>query len=183
MDKPKIIINEMVSENIIPEDRVFEITDYMKEIYVEKYSRMFGQGNFGKSSNKNYALKLAGINLMKYSDLRAEQRKFYVTKVKNKSKSGIVYCISNTAFPGFYKIGITKNLDLRLRSYQTYDPHRNFKVEHYVLVEDARKIEKELLNSFDINIRKSEWVETGKVKDIILRYRPLSRLYNDCNII
>jgi len=80
---------------------------------------------------------------------------------KINNKSGFLYIVSNCNFPGFYKVGVTKNVSSRINNYQTSSPHRNYKIEHYVFHPTAyvaeRKI-KEMINPFALSIR-HEWYE------------------------
>ena len=76
-------------------------------------------------------------------------------------KTGYVYIISNPAYPGFLKFGITDNINKRLSTYQTSCPHRNYKVEYYIKHINYKQIEKELEKSmkYFVKQRKNEWVE------------------------
>lgn len=163
-----VIFYEMVEEGIMPKFGIFDITSQMKEKYTSLYSKHSGKGNIKTSSNKNYALKLAGISLLKLSKQREEVRESIKKTPTEKSKSGIVYLISNPAFEEFLKIGMTQNLVNRLRSYQTYDPMRRFQVEHYRVVENAREEEKYYLTHHKINLAKGEWVYKQNVKELFL---------------
>ena len=42
---------------------------------------------------------------------------------------GYLYVLSNENYKGWLKLGITKNMTKRLRTYQTGDPFRGYKVE------------------------------------------------------
>ena len=115
----------------------------------------------------SYALKLAGLSLLKLNKKREDKSKS-LKKAEQKTKSGIVYIISNEAFPGYYKVGMTQNLKQRLKSYQTYDPHRRFKVEHYRVVDDARSVERYFLTHCNVDISSGEWVKGENIKSIFL---------------
>ena len=76
-------------------------------------------------------------------------------------KSGYLYIISNPAHKGWYKIGITDDIQSRLNVYQTGDPKRSYKVEYYIKHPDcltAEKKIKEMMHYFARNI-KNEWFE------------------------
>jgi predicted GIY-YIG superfamily endonuclease len=78
---------------------------------------------------------------------------------KTRQKEGYVYIISNKAFPKFYKIGVTHDIQDRLRTYQTSAPHRDYKVEYYIKHPDCYKAEqsiKEMMKYFALE-RKNEW--------------------------
>jgi hypothetical protein len=80
-------------------------------------------------------------------------------------KCGIVYLISNEAFPGYLKIGMTQNLDKRLSQYQTYDPFRRFKVEDYAFVIDRALEEKRFISKWSIDLGNGEWVPELGVRE------------------
>lgn len=76
-------------------------------------------------------------------------------------KAGYLYIITNKAFPGFVKVGVTENLNARLRTYQTSDPKRSYKMEFYIFHPDcysAEKRIKETMKPFAKSI-KNEWFE------------------------
>ncbi len=74
-----------------------------------------------------------------------------------------VYVISHQKSPGEYKVGIAKNWNARLNSYQTADPDRAYKMEYTKLTSHFREIEKYIHEKFD---NKHEWVR-GELADII----------------
>ena len=74
-----------------------------------------------------------------------------------------VYVISNVNDKGYYKVGIAKDWQVRLNSYQTGDPDRAYKLEYKFLTPKFREIEKHIHQKFK---NRHEWVE-AKLKDII----------------
>lgn len=81
--------------------------------------------------------------------------------MSSRSKSGYIYVIVNENFPGFCKIGVTKNIKNRLRTYQTSSPFRNYKVIHYIEHPDCYLAEKNIqqnLKNFALSVKK-EWFE------------------------
>lgn len=76
-----------------------------------------------------------------------------------KLKEGYVYIISNANFEGYYKIGITGNIDDRLRTYQTSSPFRNYKVEYYIKHPNCSEAEKQIKNNmkYFATDSKNEW--------------------------
>lgn len=75
-------------------------------------------------------------------------------------ESGYVYIISNSNFPGYYKIGITKDIKKRLNTYQTSSPHRNYKIEYYIHHPNYKKAEKDIhgmMHYFAVEYGKGEW--------------------------
>lgn len=76
-------------------------------------------------------------------------------------KSGYLYLITNKAFPGFVKVGVTTDIKSRLHTYQTSDPKRQYKIEFYVEHPDcytAEKKIKEMMKYFAAS-QKNEWYE------------------------
>ena len=74
-----------------------------------------------------------------------------------------VYVISNDAFEGKYKVGITQNTKAKLNNYQTSDPDRGYKLRHIKYTYSFREIEKFIHEKYK---NKHEWV-TGNLQDII----------------
>ena len=73
--------------------------------------------------------------------------------------SGYLYIISNENFPGWIKIGTTKDLNKRLQTYQTASPHRNYVLEYSLFHPkylEAEKQIKDTMKPFASEIR-NEW--------------------------
>lgn len=68
---------------------------------------------------------------------------------------GFIYVISNSAFPDKYKVGIARDVDKRLNSYQTSEPERAYKVEYKKETPLYREIETAVHDSFTTQ---HEWV-------------------------
>lgn len=76
-------------------------------------------------------------------------------------KGGYLYIVTNDAFPGFVKVGCTEDLDARLRSYQTSDPKRGYKMVFNIPHPDCIPAEKrirEAMRHFALSQR-NEWYE------------------------
>ena len=73
-----------------------------------------------------------------------------------------VYIISHPKYPGEFKVGIAKDCDARLNSYQTSDPDRTYKLECGHLTHNFREIEKYIHAKFD---NKHEWIK-ARLEDI-----------------
>jgi predicted GIY-YIG superfamily endonuclease len=76
-----------------------------------------------------------------------------------KHTEGFVYIISNSNFPTYYKVGVTQNINKRLKSYQTSSPYRNYKIEYYIFHSDCYKAEKQIEESMKhfCTDKKNEW--------------------------
>lgn len=170
MQRSETVISELIKLSIIPEYDEFIITERLIDEYQQTYTSVFEpkHGNF-KSSNMKYNRKLAGLFLLKENQSRVNKtEEIRVSNKKYKTECGIIYLISNPAFSGCFKVGLTKNLEKRLNAYQTCDPNRSYKVEHYKFVNDLRLTEKLLLEKFKIDIVKGEWVKNEKIKSVLL---------------
>jgi len=166
MKYDSIIFESLIVDNIIPINGLFEITDTLLEEYIKLYGLYNGSSDFGTNSNKQYAKKLAGLSFLKLNRIRASSSNEF-----NSLSSGIVYIISNPAFENYVKIGITKNLKKRLQAYQTYDPFRRFRIEHYFIFNNAKELEKYILKHPIIEAAKGEWVKSDNVKELFLSGR------------
>jgi hypothetical protein len=124
---------------------VFTITEEMKKQYVKLYPTFSDSSGKLKPKETKFALKLAGLSLLKLNETRRENTKSKIVKSGNKTESGIVYLVSNPVFEGYLKIGMTKDLNSRMKTYQTCDPLRRFKVKHWKIVENAKTTETFLL--------------------------------------
>lgn len=100
------------------------------------------------------------------------------------SDGGYLYLISNTAWPGWIKVGTTKNIKTRLRTYQTGSPFRDYNVIYSVKHPkylDAEKRIKKQMKYFASEIR-NEWF---KIDFIIARDRLIEQLdnyfYGECD--
>lgn len=75
-------------------------------------------------------------------------------------KSGYVYAVTNPSWEGYVKIGSTIDVYDRLQCYQTYSPHRDYKLVGYVFSEERLKLERLIQNQFPD--RKCEWIDTDE---------------------
>jgi hypothetical protein len=142
---------------------------YVGREYIKRTHPFYVAGKRFKDWDECYAYwtQKSGIDfthLTKNKDVEYEE-----ASVSNK---GFVYIIYNPAFEGWYKIGKADNLEARLRTYQTGDPHRAYKVCYEVEFEDCRAAEnavKVLLQDDDKIILKNEWVMTAfdRIRNII----------------
>jgi hypothetical protein len=167
-EKAEIIVSQMIKDNLISKEGLFEITDVLLEEYINRYSVNFRKSNsyILRNSDKRFAKKLAGMTFIKLNKRRATELSTEVKKKVSisKLKFGFLYLISNPVFPGMYKVGMTQDLEKRLVQYQTCDPLRRYKIEHVILSEDRRKTEQEILSKFKIDVVNGEWIDSEKVK-------------------
>lgn len=168
-DKEKIVIDKMINKKLIPSKGNFLVDDELVNKYVKIYDAEFSSNDgLGKhKTNNRLARKLAGLTLLRLNDSRNELKLIFKAKQTTKNNFGFVYIVSNPAFDGCVKIGLTKNLNKRLDTYQTYDPFRQFKVEHYTVCENVRELEKRILDKFSIDLIKGEWLKIENTKPIL----------------
>ena len=74
-----------------------------------------------------------------------------------------VYIISHPKYEGEYKVGIASNVQRRLKSYQTSDPAREYKLEYTIATERYRELERHIHTTFHT---RHEWV-SANLSDII----------------
>ena len=76
-------------------------------------------------------------------------------------KNGYLYIITNEAFKGWVKVGTTWNLNDRLHTYQTGDPHRRYKVVYSLCHHNFRSAEKKIKKLMAPFAKKiiNEWYE------------------------
>ena len=101
-----------------------------REVLLE--SLKCGTGNFGKRSNMLYSLKLSALSLIKYNKSIGYKD----------GTAGFLYAITNPAWPGKVKLGLSTQPHKRLAQYQTYSPLRDYKMYHWSFWLDVRKAEK-----------------------------------------
>lgn len=174
IDREQLILNRMINDGVISENIPLEISVEMIDHYCLIYDTLFttGKGN-QKKSNKRFARKLAALTIMDF------YRNNFSDQVTNKSKNptlkcGFIYIISNPSFPGTVKVGLTKDIVKRLDTYQTYDPYRKFKIEHYEFCEDVCAKERYMLDQFSIDLYKGEWIDDKRedIKKVLFDYWP-----------
>lgn len=167
-EKARKIFNVMIDRGLIPAIGKFQVTEELIEESFFIFRELFPplRNKFPKPSEVKLSKRIAGLNFLKLLDER-EETVTVVKKQRSTTRCGFVYVISNPSFPNKYKIGMTTDLHQRLDTYQTYDPNRAFKVEHYRFVEDRRKTEKFLLETCQLDIDKGEWVSDEKIKKMI----------------
>lgn len=156
------VIEELIRNKCIPTAGIFQITEQLLSDYIRIYGILNSTKN-GKLNNTNYkfARRLAGRTLVKFL---SEDRSAKLVDIR----SGLVYMISNPAFPARVKIGMTMDVEKRLAQYQTYDPYRSYKIERYNFVLDRRNKEKQILTSPELMREGGEWVQKVNADSVFL---------------
>lgn len=85
---------------------------------------------------------------------------------KTKIKEGFIYFITNSAFPGWVKIGSTINLSERLSTYQTCDPNRKYIIQFSKYFPDCKTAEFQLHNLLNVHQGNGEWFKINVKKAI-----------------
>lgn len=83
-------------------------------------------------------------------------------------REGFVYLVSNKAYPGWIKVGMTIDFENRLTQYNVYDPNNGFEMHTIKWVYDRRHIETLLLSAINdkATSRKGEWFYISKEQAI-----------------
>lgn len=164
------VFEVMMKRGLMPTKGSFQVTEEMLEHSYNIYREVHGFDPTKRMSNAEvkFSKRLAGLNMMKLSMSRTDDIPNGALK-SNKVRCGFVYMVSNPAFPGIFKVGMTTNLNKRLSTYQTGDPYRSYKVENYRFVEDRKLIEDSLLKEFSLDVVKGEWVKSEKASEIFLK--------------
>lgn len=97
---------------------------------------------------------------------------------------GYLYLITNSAWPGWIKVGTTKNINSRIKTYQTGSPFRDYTVVYSVKHPDYLKAERNIkkqMKYFASEIR-NEWfrVDLQIAKDRILEQLD-NYFYGECD--
>lgn len=170
--KAKLIFETMIQRSLLPETGEFLIDDKLLNMSVTIGAELFSKKSSEskrKPSDIRLHKKIAGLNFLFLLNERISEREVLQVKKSSNIKQhcGVVYVIANPAFPDYLKIGITKNLQKRLSSYQTYDPYRQFTVIKTIFVANIRNAETQLLEKFRImDAYTGEWVPVTYKKEI-----------------
>lgn len=172
MNTAEKVLKSLIETGVLPSSGLFEINDSLLNIYCSRY-KMASSPSESSSYRANspcnirYQRKVAGVVLNRLLESRIPVKVIsHENKLYMNTKSGFVYVLTNPAFEGYYKIGMTTDLNKRLQTYQTYDPHRQYKIHHNVFVSDRRETERKVLESFNVSLVKGEWIKSDEVLKI-----------------
>ena len=143
-DTVALVLKELEERGLIYPS-FFQIDSKLLDKYESIYNRITGGNGKAKSSNSRFNRKIAAMNLIKY------KKALGITITE-----GFVYIISNPAWPGMCKVGMTSNVSKRLASYQTYSPKRDYVLKHWSFWEDRREAEKFVLSIS--RVYSHEWI-------------------------
>jgi hypothetical protein len=160
-DKGKRTIEMLTNTGFLPEDKIFDITEFMLKEAIRVYG-LFSNGGNNKFSY-GYARKMWGLNLL---GLKISRGATY-----RECKEGMVYLIGNPAWPEYLKIGMTIDSEARLDSYQTYDPLHRYYIKNYEFCLNRRTAEKALLRKFNIHLVRGEWIKFADSLEVIQAVR------------
>lgn len=166
-ENEQFILDRLLATGQIPATGIFDITSNILSSYMSEYAKHFGNGRVGKNSNIKYAKKLAGLTLLKLVRLRLPENSSIRSNTAREIKSGFVYLLKNDAYPAVVKIGITRNLESRMRSYLTADPYKTSKFIFTIFHENIDKIESDILSKYAENIISGEWLNVEVVDSVI----------------
>lgn len=139
----------------------FDISDELvKYLYFKYEYNKFTIPHTNCSAHRLDKLISRQLNFVRLSLLRV---KYFRNGSAKEIKEGFVYCVTNPAFHGYFKIGSTIDIKKRINSYQSYSPLRDFKLESYYFSHDRFKEEFSYHSSMNFD---GEWCK-GNVKPII----------------
>ena len=87
--------------------------------------------------------------------LTERQFNYFKTRTTTRKKSTHLYIISNKYFP-YFKVGVTCNIEDRLKGLSTAAPPDSYKVEYLKELENCIEIERKVHNYFNAE---NEWVK------------------------
>lgn len=95
-------------------------------------------------------------------------RKKY-TAVGEPKHTCYIYIVTHPLFVGYVKVGMSKNVNTRLKQYQTCCPVNNYEMPFFVKSKNPREIEEYFRNN--VNRSSGEWyiIEVDKAIEIINR--------------
>lgn len=130
--------------------------DISTETYNQVKNRLLKEMEFTVESDNQQKSDNTEITLQTKPPQRNDQGKHY-------REQKYVYVISNRNCPGEFKVGIAKDVKLRLNTFQTSDPKRQFQLRHSLKTPWFREIESHIHKSFP---NKHEWV-SGELENIV----------------
>lgn len=160
-DKGREVIEVLTKTGFLPEEKNFDIKEYMLKEAIRMYGLLSHGGN--NKFSYGYARKMWGLNLL---GLKISRGATY-----RDCKEGMVYLIGNPAWPEYLKIGMTIDSEARLESYQTYDPLRRYYIKNYEFCLNRKSAEKALLKKFNFHIVRGEWIKFSDSLEVIQTVR------------
>ncbi len=94
-------------------------------------------------------------------------------ELDNKKVSGEIYIITNDAFEGWVKVGMSINAIDRLNSYQTGDPNRSYRLYAKYFTKDRHDTEKQIHTALESRFkRQNEWfkADANEVEWVLNQY-------------
>lgn len=152
-------IDDMIQMGLIPPAGNFEVTEVMLRELSTCYHRHTGKkARYDRVSRRNSGKSLINFKLSRGIS-------------PHNITEGLVYLITNPAWPEYAKIGISLNLTKRLSSYQTSDPHRAYKLCGYEFVLDRRQVERDVIGKLNVDSSGGEWVKATLGENMIKHIR------------
>ena len=129
----------------------------------------------GKYIKKSHPLHIPGFIAQSWIEVYKAHNlpiPFDQSETNSPTAEGYVYVIYNPAWTDWYKVGKADDVEKRLRSYQTGDPHRAYKVCYEMFFDDCKAAEEAVLKALqedDKVIKSHEWVVTSfdRIRNII----------------
>ena len=150
---------ELVSTGLIPPIGNFNITEELLRNLSLKYHIVANKmPKYNSMSRRNSGVALLNLKI---------KRNIPSASINE----GLIYLISNPAWPDYVKIGMSINLRNRLSTYNTSDPHRSYKIDGFEFVLNRKLTEQNVLNKFNLDMKTGEWVKRSACDIIIHKIR------------
>lgn len=137
---------------------------YWSKYYADNQETLLARAADYAESNREYInarqRAYTARNLEKLKAKWAAEREARGSLERDPNRAGYVYIVSNPAWPGYVKIGHTKNLGKRLISYNTSSPHRDFITVGAVFCTDRFAAERQLHDQLrGHQVPRTEWFQ------------------------
>lgn len=152
-DEKICIVESITGGKVFEEDSLIEMTaTYIQQTKALKGTKgnspfLEGTRSHKKSQIDSYERALASVLL-------------YCFKNDIKSSIGYLYFIESDSHKGYIKIGHSQDVETRLNTYQTYSPHRDYKIVKYLILKNPEQAEKIALNLLSNKSVGGEWIKT-----------------------
>lgn len=124
-------------------------------------------------------------NKQLYPEIKMNNSSYQIVKghyltTKPQEQSNVIYILKHKGFEGYYKVGITNNLNSRVAIYKTASP-LGIEIIYSKKIRCAPKIEKDIHFSLKNQRRNGEWfrLTSTDVKLIIKKIERMSRNENE----
>ena len=124
--------------------------------------------SFNKAENIWKEVKKKRRELMLAVSEETSNPAIKVAGLQNLQKTGTIYLIEHELYDGWIKCGMTSNMKSRLKSYNSYDPLKRYKIVASKVVKDRRRAESMLIHDMKLksSLYNGEWFKISKIEAI-----------------